>query len=49
MTRDTSEEHAKYRAALQNIERYKTTPRAYRHTVFEQLIKIAQDALRDDS
>jgi hypothetical protein len=49
MTRDLSDEHAKYRAALEEIERYKRTPRAYRHTKFEQLIKIAQEALRDNT
>lgn len=46
--RDISEEHERYRAALAEIERYKRTPRAYRHTKFEHLIKIAQDALRVD-
>ena len=45
MTRDISDEHAAYRAALEQIARYKHTPRAYRHTKFEQLVKIAQDAL----
>ena len=45
MTRDISDEHAKYRTALEQIARYKHTPRAYRHQKFEQLVKIAQDAL----
>ena len=43
--RDISEEHARYREALEQIERYKRTPRAYRHTQFEKLVKIAQEAL----
>ena len=43
--RDISEEHERYRKALEDIERYKRTPRAYRHAKFEQLIKIAQEAL----
>jgi hypothetical protein len=47
--RDTSDEHARYRAALEQIIRYKRTPRAYRHTKFEQLIRIAEEALRGDS
>jgi len=45
MTRDISDEHAAYRAALEQVARYKHTPRAYRHTKFEQLVKIAQEAL----
>lgn len=45
MTRDISDEHATYRTALEQIARYKHTPRAYRHQKFEQLVKIAQDAL----
>ncbi len=45
MTRDISDEHAAYRAALEQIARYKHTPRAYRHQKFEKLIQIAQDAL----
>ena len=45
MTRDLTEEHATLREALEQIARYKHTPRAYRHQKFEQLIKIAQDAL----
>jgi hypothetical protein len=44
--RDISEEHARYREALEQIERMKRTPRAYRHTKFGDLIKIAQEALR---
>jgi hypothetical protein len=46
--RDISEEHERYRKALEDIERYKRTPRAYRHAKFEHLIKIAQEALRGD-
>lgn len=46
--RDTSLEHARYKAALEQITRYKHTPRAYRHTKFEQLVKIAESALTDD-
>lgn len=44
--RDLSDDHDRYKAALEDIERYKRTPRAYRHTKFEHLIKIAQEALR---
>lgn len=47
--RDLADEHARYRAALEEIERYKRTPRAYRHAKFEQLIKIAQEALRGNA
>ena len=46
--RDISEEHARYREALDQIERMKRTPRAYRHTKFGDLIKIAQQALQID-
>jgi hypothetical protein len=46
--RDLSEEHARYREALEQIERMKRTPRAYRHTKFGDLIKIAQQALQID-
>jgi hypothetical protein len=44
--RDLSDEHARYREALQQIERMKRTPRAYRHTQFEKLVEIAREALR---
>jgi len=47
--RDIAEEHARYREALLAIERYKRTPRAYRHTQFEKLVKIAQEALTTTS
>jgi hypothetical protein len=47
MTVDRSETLATYRAALEQIVRYKRTPRAYRHTQFEKLVKIAEEALRD--
>ena len=40
-----SDEHATYRAALEQITRHKHTPRAYRHVMFEKLIQIAQEAL----
>lgn len=43
--RDIADEHERYKRALEQIERYKRTPRAYRHQKFEQLIKIAQTAL----
>ena len=46
--RDISEEHERYRNALEQIERMKRTPRAYRHTKFEDLIRIAQQALQID-
>ena len=45
MTREISDEHAAYRAALEQITRHKYTPRAYRHVMFEKLIQIAQEAL----
>jgi hypothetical protein len=48
MTVDRSETLATYRSALEQIVRYKRTPRAYRHTQFEKLIKIAEEALRHD-
>ena len=44
--RDISDEHARYREALEQIERMKRTPRAYRHTQFEKLVEIAREALR---
>jgi hypothetical protein len=46
--RDISDEHARYREALEQIERMKRTPRAYRHTQFEKLVEIAREALRLD-
>jgi len=45
MKSDIAHEHATYRAALEQIARYKHTPRAYRHVKFEKLIQIAQEAL----
>ena len=48
MTAKQAEEIARLRAALEQIVRYKRTPRAYRHTKFEQLIVIAEDALRGE-
>ena len=44
--RDISEEHARYRDALEQIERMKRTPRAYRHQTFEKLVEIAREARR---
>jgi hypothetical protein len=46
--RDISDEHARYREALEQIERMKRTPRAYRHTKYEELIRIAQEALKHE-
>ena len=43
--RDIALEHERYRAALEKIESMKHVRRAYRHTKYEDLIKIAQDAL----
>ena len=48
MTRDLSDEHARYRAALEKIEAMKHVRRAYRPTKYEDLIKIAQQALQID-
>lgn len=45
MVRDTHDEKDEYRAALEAIVRYKRTPRAYRHTKFEDLVRIAENAL----
>jgi hypothetical protein len=44
--RDLADEHARYREALEQIERMKRTPRAYRHTQFQKLVEIAREALR---
>ena len=44
--KDTSDELARYREALEKIESMKHVRRAYRHTKYEELIRIAQDALR---
>jgi hypothetical protein len=49
MTVDHSEEHARFKAALEQIVRYKRTPRAYRHTQFEKLVRLAEEALRRDA
>jgi hypothetical protein len=46
--RDISDEHARYRAALEKIESMKHVRRAYRHTKYEDLIRIAQEALSPD-
>ena len=46
--KDTSDELARYREALEKIARYKHTPRAYRHMKFEALVQIAQEALTND-
>lgn len=47
--RDISDEHARYRAALEKIESMKHVRRAYRHTKYEDLIRIAQEALSGDT
>lgn len=47
MTVDESETLRRYRDALEQIVRYKRTPRAYRHTQFEKLVRLAEEALRD--
>lgn len=47
MTIDDSETLARYREALEQIVRYKRTPRAYRHTQFEKLVRLAEEALRE--
>jgi hypothetical protein len=49
VTIDQSEQHDKYKAALEQIVKQKRTPRAYRHTKFEQLIKIAEHALAQEA
>ena len=48
MTAKQAAEIQRYRDALEQITRYKHTPRAYRHVKFEQLVLIAQEALTDD-
>jgi hypothetical protein len=48
MTRDLAKEHERYRAALEKIESMKHVRRAYRHTKYEDLIRIAQEALSDE-
>lgn len=48
MTTDYADERDRYRKALEQIIRYKRTPRAYRHTKFETLIRIAEDAIDND-
>ena len=40
------DELARYREALEKIESMKHVRRAYRHTKYEELIRIAQEALR---
>ena len=47
MTIDDSETLRRYRDALEQIVRYKRTPRAYRHTQFEKLVRLAEEALRE--
>ena len=47
MTAQQAAEIERYRAALEQIARYKHTPRAYRHMKFEALVKIAEAALTD--
>lgn len=48
MTAKQAAEIQRYRDALEQIARYKHTPRAYRHMKFEQLVQIAQEALTND-
>ena len=45
MTGKQAAEIERYRAALEQIARYKHTPRAYRHMKFEQLVRLAEAAL----
>ena len=47
MTAQQAAEIDRYRAALEQIARYKHTPRAYRHMKFEQLVRLAEAALDD--
>ncbi len=47
MTAQQAAEIERYRAALEQIARYKHTPRAYRHMKFEQLVRLAEAALDD--
>ena len=47
MTAKQAAKIQRYRDALEQIARYKHTPRAYRHVKFEQLVKIAEAALTD--
>ena len=49
MTAKQAAEIQRYRDALEQITRYKHTPRAYRHMKFEQLVKIAEAALNQTS
>ena len=49
MTVDESETLRRYRDALEQIVRYKRTPRAYRHTQFEKLVRLAEEALRESA
>lgn len=47
MTAKQAAEIQRYRDALEQIARYKHTPRAYRHMKFEQLVRLAEAALDD--
>jgi len=49
VTAKQAAEIKRLRDALEQIARYKHTPRAYRHMKFEQLVKIAEAALTDES
>ncbi len=49
MTAKQAAEIQRYRDALEQIARYKRTPRAYRHMTFEKLVQIAEAALTDSS
>jgi hypothetical protein len=49
VTAKQAAEIQRYRDALEQIARYKHTPRAYRHMKFEALVKIAEEAINDKS
>ena len=49
MTGKQAAEIERYRAALEQIARYKHTPRAYRHMKFEKLVQIAEEAMKHGS
>lgn len=48
MTAKQAAEIQRYRDALEQITRYKRTPRAYRHMKFEKLVQIAEEAIRGE-
>ena len=49
MTAKQVAEIKRYRDALEQIARYKHTPRACRHMKFEKLVQIAEAALTDSA